>query len=171
MNFEDICGGESPELGLQSIQAIAALCSGLDFSEESITSDLMVQIVINSITSQAITPDEQALGKFTGRKLKNVDTRKDWIARERKQLNQLHNLQMSGKAISCPTKMNLVSLLRHTRLVWNIQSNKCFPLAAELNLMCFGGDVKDTFLHWLSPEVPTFMTINNQYYEWYFDKC
>ena len=64
MNFEDICGGESPELGIQSIQAIAALCSGLDFSEESMSSDLMIQIVINSITLQAITPDKRALKTF-----------------------------------------------------------------------------------------------------------
>ena len=86
MDFEDVCDGKAPKLDLQTIQEISALCSCLDFSEERISSDL-IQRVINSITSQAITPDEQALRKFTCCKLKNMDTWKDWIAGERKQLN------------------------------------------------------------------------------------
>ena len=39
-------------------------------------------------------------------------------------------------------------------------------LAAEQNLLLIGGDTKDAFAHSPAPEVPTFMTIDNQYYEW-----
>ena len=66
--------------------------------------------VINSITSQAFTPAEQALGKFTCRKLKNMDTLSDWEAGGRKQLNQFHGLQMFGKEIVRPLKENAVIL-------------------------------------------------------------
>ena len=67
--FEDILDSDTPELNIHTICAIAALRSGLDFSAESVSTE-MIQTVINSITSQSITPDEQALGKFTRCKLK-----------------------------------------------------------------------------------------------------
>ena len=66
----------------------------------------MILIVINSINSQAITPAEQALGKFTRRKLKNMDTWNEWVAGERKQLTQFYDLQMFGKSILRPTEDN-----------------------------------------------------------------
>ena len=50
MDFEDICDGEAPELDLQTIRAIAAPRSGLYFSEDRISS-IMILTVINSITS------------------------------------------------------------------------------------------------------------------------
>ena len=112
MDFDDVCDGEAPEFDLQAIQAIAALCSGLDFWEQSVSSDL-IQIVINYITSQAITRDEQALGEFTCRKLKNMDTWKDWIAGEYIQLNQFHALQMFSKVISHLTKKSTMILRSH----------------------------------------------------------
>ena len=40
-------------------------------------------------------------------------------------------------------------------------------LAAEQNFLLFGGDAKDAFAHSPAPEVPTYMMIDNQYYEWY----
>ena len=73
IEFEDICDGDSPQLDIVTLRAIATLRSGLDFSEDSIPTDIILT-VINSITSQAITPTEKALGKFTHRKLKNMDT-------------------------------------------------------------------------------------------------
>ena len=73
IEFEDICDDDYPQFDIVSLRAIYALRSGLDFSEESIATDIMLT-VINSITSQAITPAEQALGKFTRHKLKNIDT-------------------------------------------------------------------------------------------------
>ena len=73
IEFEDVCDDDYPQLDIVSFRAISALRSGLDFPEESIPTDIMLT-VINSISSQAITPTEQALGKFTCRKLKNMDT-------------------------------------------------------------------------------------------------
>ena len=66
IDLEDVCDNDTPNLDIATIQVIAALWSDLDFSEDSIPTDV-IQIVINSITSQAITPTEQALGKFTRR--------------------------------------------------------------------------------------------------------
>ena len=65
--------------------------------------------VINSITSQAITPTEQDLEKFTRCKLKTKDTRKDWIAGEQKELNQFYDLQIFGLGIEQPLKENVVT--------------------------------------------------------------
>ena len=45
-----------------------------------------------------------------------------------------------------------------------------FTLAAEQNFRLFGDDAKDAFIHSQSPEVPTLMTIDIQYYEWYLDQ-
>ena len=73
IDLEDICDNDTPNLDIPTIRANAALQSGLDFSEDSISADF-IQVVLNSITSQVITPAEQALGKFTRRKLKNMDT-------------------------------------------------------------------------------------------------
>ena len=42
-------------------------------------------------------------------------------------------------------------------------------LIAEQNYHLFGGDAKDAFAHSPAPEVPTFMMIDNQEYEWYLN--
>ena len=72
MELDNVCNSYISDLGITTICAIAALYSGLDFSEDSITTDI-IQTIINSNTSQAITPAEQALGKFTRLKLKNMN--------------------------------------------------------------------------------------------------
>ena len=107
-----MCDNGTPNLDVATTRVIAALCSGLDFSEDRIPTDVIL-IVINSITSQAITPAEQTLGKFTCRKLKNMDTLDKWVAGKRKQLNQFYDLQMFGKSILCPTEDNVVLLWSH----------------------------------------------------------
>ena len=66
--------------------------------------------VINLITSQAITPAEQALGKFTRCTLKTMETWNDWEAVERKQLNQFHNLQMFGEHMARSLEENAIIL-------------------------------------------------------------
>ena len=107
-----MCDDDATDLNIVSLRAIAALQSGLDFSEESIPTNIILT-VINSIIFQAIIPAEQAFGKFTRRKLKNMDTWNDWEAGERKQLNQFHNLQMFGKDITRPLEENAVILQSH----------------------------------------------------------
>lgn len=96
---------------MYTIRAFATLYSGLYFSEEiSISTDIR-QTVICLITSQAITPYEQALGKFTCCKLKGVDVWNSWVVSERKQLNQFYDLQMVGKkSILCPNEKNDIIL-------------------------------------------------------------
>ena len=78
INLGDVCDCDIPALDVTTIRVIAALCFSLDFSEESTTSDV-IKTIINSVTLQAITPAEQALGKFTSQKLKNMDTWDNWI--------------------------------------------------------------------------------------------
>ena len=87
-----------------SIHSLAAR-TGYDFSEESIPTEL-IQIVINDIRSKAATPAEQAIGNFTHSKLKQLSTWRDWESGERKQLNQLQDLQMYGELIVMPTDRN-----------------------------------------------------------------
>ena len=79
IEFEDVCDDDYPQLDIVSLRAILALRSRLDFSEESIPTNIMLTVIVtNFITTQAITSAEQALGKFTGCKLKNMDT---WLER------------------------------------------------------------------------------------------
>ena len=73
IEFGDMCDVGTPQPDIVTLRAIAALQSGLDFSEECIPTDIILT-VINSITSQAITPAEKALGKLTRRNCKNMDT-------------------------------------------------------------------------------------------------
>ena len=48
-----MCDDDAPKLDINSLCAIAALQSGLDFSKESIPTDIILTI-INSNTSQAV---------------------------------------------------------------------------------------------------------------------
>ena len=57
IEFEDICNNDAPDLDIVTLRAIAAFRSGLDFSEESNPTDIILT-VINSITSQAVIPAE-----------------------------------------------------------------------------------------------------------------
>ena len=160
--------------------------------------------VINSITSEAITPAEQALGTFTRRKLKTMDTWNEWEQGERKQLNQFHDLQMFGEHMARPLEENAIILRSHwqyhvkrdgqrrarqccdgskraapilhalaktySSCVEHPIQRQFLALAAQQNFLLFGGDAKDAFAHSPAPEVPTYMTIDNQYYDWYFHK-
>ena len=43
-------------------------------------------------------------------------------------------------------------------------------LSASLNYLLFGGDAQDAFAHSPAPTVPTFVSIDDAYSDWYFDK-
>ena len=103
---------DAPDLDVVFLRAVAALQSGLDFSEESIPTNIILTI-INSITSQAIIPVEQALGKFTCCKLENMDTWNVWEAGERKQLNQFQDLQMFEKDMARSLEENTIIIQSH----------------------------------------------------------
>ena len=73
----------------------------LDFSESSISTKEM-EMVIQAIQSQAITPAEQAIGRFTRHTLCSLSTWKQWLAGEHKQLNHFHDLKMCGEPVRKP---------------------------------------------------------------------
>ena len=50
-----------------------------------------------------------------------------------------------------------------------VPASDAVVLAAEQNFLLFGGDAKDSFAHSPAPKVPTYMMIDNQYYEWYLN--
>ena len=86
----------TPELTVADVRAIAAIRHpDIDFSEEHLPTD-EIEMIISAIQSHAITPAEQALGRFTRRKLRKLDTWPLWQAGERKQLDHFHALKMYG---------------------------------------------------------------------------
>ena len=42
-----------------------------------------------------------------------------------------------------------------------------FAIAAELNLRIYGGDAKDAYAHSPGPSIPTYVSIDDQYSDWY----
>ena len=89
-------------LSIDDIHAIAALkpsrkYSHLDMSPEAISTE-MIQLCINTLTSDAVTPEEQALGYFTQKKLKTLLTWDEWKAGEERQIDQFMHQGMFGKA-------------------------------------------------------------------------
>ena len=55
--------------------------------EEEISTE-MINLCINTLNSDVMTPKEQALGQFTHEKLKNLKNQDEWKAGEKKQINQ-----------------------------------------------------------------------------------
>jgi hypothetical protein len=103
-----------PALTIADVRAIASLrhppnefkfeddSEGMDiFSPEELPIS-QVSCVINAIRSSATTSDEQAIGRFTRRKLKKLSTWPEWETGERKQLDQFHALQMYGAPVRRP---------------------------------------------------------------------
>ena len=208
--------GHIPSIDMNSIRAISRiratnnggrknewLQDGDRFSEANLPIEF-IETVINAIQSQATTPEEQALGYFTRKKLKRLDTWHLWREGEKKQLNQFEALGMYGKPIMIPDKANSIVLRPHwqynikrdgtrrSRLCCN-GSKKAAPLlhsiastysscvehpiqrlflaiSASQNLKIYGGDAKDAYGHSPGPEIPTFMSIDDAYAEWYEEK-
>ena len=59
----------------------------------------MIQIAINTLQSDSITPEEASIGYFTRRKLKKLSTWNEWKKGEHKQLDQFYDQKMFGDAI------------------------------------------------------------------------
>jgi hypothetical protein len=216
-NVIDDLDGSIPSIDMQSLRAISRIrasmmkdklnnewiAEGDRFNEQNLPIEL-IETVINAIGSQATTPEEQALGYFTRKKLKGLDTWPEWLKGEKKQLNQFEALGMYGKPTLIPDKANSIILRPHwqynikrdgtrrSRLCCN-GSKKAAPLlhslaltysscvehpiqrlflaiAASLNLKIYGGDAKDAYGHSPGPEIPTFMSIDDAYAEWYEEK-
>ena len=67
-------------------------------SEEGISTE-MLKLCINTLNTDAMTPEEEALGYFTRTKLKNLSTWKEWKAGEKKQIDQFMMQGMFGNPI------------------------------------------------------------------------
>jgi hypothetical protein len=60
---------------------------------------------VNALQSELVTPEELALSSFTCQKLKTPSTwsgPSGWLATEKKQLNQFHDIEMSGPPVDPP---------------------------------------------------------------------
>ena len=68
-------------------------------TEEGISTE-MIKLCINTLNSDAMTPEEEALGYFMQKKLKNLSTWKDWKGGEKKQIDQFMMKGMFGNPIS-----------------------------------------------------------------------
>ena len=60
-------------LSIEDIRAIASVRHRIDISELAISSE-MIQLCINTLNSDHMTKEEQALGYFTRKKLKKLTT-------------------------------------------------------------------------------------------------
>ena len=90
-----------PTITIHSLRVITKLrCAdpNLRFDSSELSAKA-IELVINAIRSKSTTPEEQALGYFTRKKLKLLSTWNEWKAAETKQLDQMHALRMFGKPI------------------------------------------------------------------------
>ena len=99
-------------LNLESVRAIAGLrYPEQDLSEDSIPSE-MIQIVIRTLQSDSVTPEEQ------GRSLKKLTTWQERQKGEHKQLNQFHEQEMYGKPVDPESLPNgYIVLMPHCQYV------------------------------------------------------
>ena len=86
------------KMDIEMIRDIAALNTGMDCSEDRVSNE-MIRMSINTLSSDAITPEEAALGTFTRKRLKLLSTWEDWKLGEHKQLNQFEQQEMFGEPI------------------------------------------------------------------------
>ena len=93
------CEGYMATLSLEDIRNIAAIRNeDLDLSDEALPDEL-IRVCINTLSSSKMTPEEEALGYFTRRKLKKLSTWNEWEAGEHKQINQFMKQQMFGPPV------------------------------------------------------------------------
>ena len=88
-------------INVHNLRVIAMIRTSLDINESDISTE-EVLLMINALRSNDTTPEEQALGHFTRRKLKTLDNWPQWRAGEHKQLDQFHNLGIYGEPCKLP---------------------------------------------------------------------
>ena len=76
-------------LSIEYIRAITFVRHGIEMSESAISSDI-IQLCINTLNSDHMTKEEQALGYYTRKKLKRLSTWQEWKDGETKQFNQFY---------------------------------------------------------------------------------
>ena len=70
-------------LTVETIRSIASLSFNVDISTEDVPIE-MIQIAINTLQSDSITPEEATIGHFTRRKSKKLSTWNEWKKGEHK---------------------------------------------------------------------------------------
>ena len=74
----------------------------------------VLNLAINTLSSNSMTPEEEKLGTFTRSKLKQLSTWQEWAKAERKQIDQFYDLGMYDKVIDPQaTKPNAAILRPH----------------------------------------------------------
>ena len=86
-------------LTVDNIRDIASLRYNLEISTKDVPIE-MIQIAINTLQSDSITPEEAAMGHFTRQKLRKLSTWNEWKKGKHKQLNQFYDQKMFGDAIN-----------------------------------------------------------------------
>jgi hypothetical protein len=87
-------------------QAVAELRKAFDAKPQE-----TIACTIHAVTSSTITPEEQALGFFTRRKLKRLSTWSEWQEGEFRQLERMNDLDMFGSPV--PPPRNAILLRMH----------------------------------------------------------
>ena len=201
-----------PTLDIHSLKAITKLRHPEVFEDnphdpfdQSDISTELIELMINAIQSKETTPEEQALGYFTRRKLKTLNTWNEWKSGETQQIDQFTDLQMFGEPVLLDQKHKHTIILRphwqynvkrngtrRARLCCNgsklaapilhalaMTYSSCvehpiqrlfFAISAQLNLKVYGGDAKDAYAHSPGSHIPTYMSIDDAYAEWYFER-
>ena len=84
------------------IGAVASVRCGNAITHQD-ASDEEIKLWLNAVGSKSTTPEEQAIGRFTGRKPKKPANWDEWKAGEHKQLNQFHKQGMFGEPFNPKT--------------------------------------------------------------------
>ena len=88
-------------LNIDTLKSIALVRFGEKYDDYNVSHEELV-LYINALRSTETTPEEQALGHFTRRKLRTLANWPQWLAGERKQLDQFHELGMFGEPCKLP---------------------------------------------------------------------
>ena len=86
-------------LSVEDVRAISSIRHEDDDMSTTAISSEMIQLCINTLNSDHMTKEEQALGYFTRKKPKRLSTWKEWKDRELKQIGQFLQQKMFGDPI------------------------------------------------------------------------
>ena len=142
----------TPFLDTHTLRAISKLqhptlwphkSNSQSYEEADITTEL-IECLIHAIQSKDTTPEEQALGFFTRKKLKTLSTWDLWHKGETKQLNQFKDLQMFGKPTIVNKELKPIILRPHWQ--YNVKRDG----TRRARLCCNGSKYAAPILHALA---------------------
>ena len=123
-------------LTVENIRSIASLRYNVDISIEDVPIK-MIQVVINTLQSDSIKPEEAIIGHFTRRKPKKLLMWNEWKKSEHKQSNQFHDQKMFGSAIANVTlPKNAIILRPHWNFVVKRLGVRCKAMLQRIKVCC-----------------------------------